>query len=593
MSIAMPPPSRSVGARSASLDRRIATLTAEQRALLARRLAERREGDSTTVRPARRGLDGPCPLSSSQHRLWFLDQLEQGNPAYNVYRAVRIRGALDRPALAWSLGEIVRRHEILRTTFPAEGGSPVQVVHGDHDVPLPTVDLSGLPAEEREVQVLRWAFAEAHRRFDLARGPMIRATLVRLGHEEHVLLLTCHHIVADGWSVGILFRELTFFYEAAVEGRDAAMPELSIQYSDYAVWQQRWLDSTAYRSQVAYWKERLGNPTPPLALPTNHPRTALESTKGRRHFMKMSRSLYEGQVALARQSGATPFMALLATFQSLLYLYTGQTDIAVGSPVAGRDHPETEGLIGCFSNTLVLRTEFGGEPTFRQVLVRVREVALGAFAHRDIPFERLVRELRPARDPSRMTFFQVNFRVLTAPLPPRRIGPLTLDFLEVDNRRAKFDLSVELWETPEALGGYIEYYTDLYEASTIRAMGEDYESLLRAVIDKPDVPLEAIGVALHLASGRPDHRAMGIQPGRSKRLKPGIVGRRKVSYPWGPVEVEGNRSPVEDHRPEVRPRGAVAREGGLLGSARRRIAARLENRGPGAAGGPERAGRDG
>jgi ribosomal protein S18 acetylase RimI-like enzyme len=481
------------------LDRRLAALPPEKRALLVQRLAERGSPvRGTESIPRRVATDGRSPVSSSQHRLWFLNQLEQGNPAYNVYRAVRMRGDLSPEALAKSLSEIVRRHSILRTTFPAPDGWPVQLVQLDWAVPLPIVDLSELPAEKHELEVARRAFAESHRRFDLERGPMIRTTLLRLGLREHVLLLTCHHIVADGWSVGILFRELAVLYEAFSKGLPSPLDELPIQYSDYAAWQQEWLESNSYREQLAYWKHQLAAAPTQLDLPTDRPRTALKSTRGERHFLAFPRSLFDGLIAVSRQVTATPFMGLLAGFKALLHRYSGQSVISIGSPAAGRNQHETQSLVGCFSNTLVLCTRLPENATFRQLLLAVKETALGAYDHADMPFERLVRELKPRRDPSRMTFFQVNFRLLTAPPPPSKLGPLDLEFLRVDNRRVKFDLSVEFWEKPDALHGYFEYYTDLFDRSTISTIIDDFAAMIGACTAQPDVPMGSLQVPIRL-----------------------------------------------------------------------------------------------
>jgi glycine hydroxymethyltransferase len=360
------------------------------------------------------------------------------------------------------------------------------------------VDLTAMPAELRDLEAARLAFAESHRRFDLERGPMLRATLLRLSTDEHMLLLTCHHIVADGWSIGILFCELVALYGAYCEGEFQPLPELPIQYGDYAAWQQKWLESSSYREQLAYWKKQLVDLPPHLCLPTDRPRNSLKTTRGARHFLSMDRSLFAGLVALARQMTATPFMGLLAAFAALLYRYSGRSDIALGSPVAGRSQPETQGLIGCFSNTLVLRSRSPEDATFRQLLLHVREITLGALDHSDVPFERLVQELRQKRDPLRMSFFQVNLRLLTTQPPPSRLGPVVLEFLRVDNRRVKFDLSVEFWEESEALAGYFEYSTDLFDPCTIGAMIDDFSAMVRAVTAHADVPLRMLDVSIRL-----------------------------------------------------------------------------------------------
>jgi hypothetical protein len=467
----------------------IERLSPEERAALARRVQSRRKTAPESSAIPRRRPGDPCPLSFSQHRLWFLDQLEQGNSAYNVYRAVRIVGSLDRDALRRAFQEIVRRHDVLRAIFPAVDGLPVQVVEPHRTVTLPVLDLAHLPVTARDVMVRRLADAETSRRFNLANDFLVRIKLIRLEDREHVLLLTLHHIVADGWSVGVLFSELATLYEAFATDRPSPLPELPIQYADFALWQRRRLQGDVLQRGVAYWKERFATLSPRLVLPGHRPAAARKTFHGARSFFRFPGPLVEELGTLGRREGATLFMTLLAVFKVLLHRYTGAVDLAVGSPVAGRDWPEVEGLIGCFSNTLVLRTSLAGQPTFREVLRRMRDTALGAFAHREVPFEKLVEELRPPRVPNQTPLFQVNFRVLTTPPPSPRLAGLELTYLEVDNRRAKFDLALELHARPDGLGGYVEYLTDLYDPTTVARLCADLEGLLRKVTDRPDAPL--------------------------------------------------------------------------------------------------------
>ncbi|HST58364.1 MAG TPA: condensation domain-containing protein, partial [Longimicrobium sp.] len=330
------------------------------------------------------------PASYAQERLWFLDRLEPGSANYNIAVARRLGGALDAGALERALGEIIRRHEALRTTFTEVDGAPVQVVAPFGGFALPVEDLSGLDERDREAAVRQRAGEEARRAFDLTAGPLFRAALLRLREEEHVLLITMHHIVSDGWSMGVLFRELSVLYEAYREGGESPLPELPVQYADYAVWQREQLEGETLHRQLAYWRERLSGAPELLELPTDHPRPAVQTYRGASVPVELSPELLERLQALGRSEGTTLYMTLLAAFQVLLSRYSGSEDIVVGSPIAGRARKETEELIGFFVNTLVLRTELGGDPTFREVLGRVRGATLGAYEHQEVPFEKLV-----------------------------------------------------------------------------------------------------------------------------------------------------------------------------------------------------------
>ncbi len=429
--------------------------------------------------------DRVIPLSLAQERLWFLDQLQPGSAAYNIPAALRLQGLLNVVALEQSLSAIRRRHEILHTSFPAEDGRPVQAIARALPWTLPMVDLQGVPEQAQEAQVCMLACAEAQRPFDLAQGPLWRTTLLRLAAEEHVLLLTMHHIISDGWSQGVFWRELGGLYEAFAMGKPSSLPELSIQYADFASWQRQWLQGDVLDSQLAYWKQQLAGISM-LQLPTERPRPAVQTFRGARHPVLFSQTLLQALKGLSQRHGVTLFMTLLATFQALLHRYTGQDDIVVGSFIANRNWLETEGLIGFFVNTLVLRTDLSGHPSFRELLGRVREVTLGAYSHQDLSYEKLVEELRPPRDLSRNPLFQVLFTLRNAPRQTPELAGLTLSFLEVYTETAKFDLTLELGETPEGLRGWFEYRTDLFDAATIARMARHFHILLEGILADPE-----------------------------------------------------------------------------------------------------------
>jgi amino acid adenylation domain len=457
-------------------------LSAKRRALLETLLEQEGIGPSQAGIRRRTGRGHP-PLSFAQQRLWFLDQLVPSNPFYNVDATIRLNLELDVVALERSLNEIVRRHEALRTTFALVDGEPVQVIAPELAVPLPLVDLRAHP--EREVEAYRLATAEALRPFDLARGPLVRTCLLRLGEAEWVLLLTMHHIVSDGWSMGVSYRELTALYGAFASGGPSPLSELPIQYADFAVWQRGWLSGSVLAEQLAYWKERLAG-LPRLELPTDYPRPPVLTYAGGSHAFTLPPALAERLKTLVRGEGVTLFMTLLAAFQALLARYTGQDDVVVGSPIANRNRAEVEGLIGFFVNSLVLRTSLAGNPSFRVLLGRVREVCLGAYAHQDLPFEKLVAELQPERDLSRNPLFQVTFQLFNVPGAGRPDEPSALP-LEVKGATAIFDLRVDMREGAEgALLGRIEYSTDLFGAGTIERLAGHYRRLLEAVADDPD-----------------------------------------------------------------------------------------------------------
>ena len=438
--------------------------------------------------------DGNLPLSFAQQRLWFLDRLQPDSAAYNVPTAVHLTGALDVAALERTFTEIVQRHETLRTTFQAvdpapsasgAGGEPRQVIAPQLDVSLSMTDLRSLPEVERSPRARELAQAEAQQPFDLARGPLVRLTLIRLADEEHILLVVMHHIVSDGWSMGILVREIATLYGAFANGRPSPLPDLTIQYADFAHWQRGWLQGEVLAEQLAYWKQQLTG-APVLQLPTDHPRPPVQTYNGATAWFQLPSDLTAGLMALSQREEATLFMTLLAAFQVLLQRYSGQTDIVVGSPIANRTRSEIEGLIGFFVNSLALRTDVSGDPSFRELLARVREVCLGAYAHQDLPFEYLVEELQPARDLSRQPIFQVAFALQNAPLGALELQGLTLSPYEADSGTAKFDLTLFGFETADGLLGWWEYNTDLFETATMQRLSGHWRQLLESIVADPE-----------------------------------------------------------------------------------------------------------
>jgi aspartate racemase len=432
------------------------------------------------------------PLSFAQQRLWFLDQLEPGSPLYNTPHAFRMSGILDVQALQQTFEAIVSRHESLRTTFSDVEGVPMQCIAEKGAISLPVIDLTSLPEADREGEAQRLAAEEFRRPFNLAQGPLLRLNLLRLSDKEHILLLTLHHIVTDGWSMGILVQEMATIYEAFSHGTVPSLPELPIQYADFAEWQRKWLEGEMLESQISYWKEQLGGKLPIVELPTDHPRPAFQTYRGKKKTRVLPKTLHEALKALSHREGVTLFMTLLAAFQTLLHSYTGQDDIIVGSATANRNRLEIEGLIGFFVNTLVLRTDLSGNPTFRDLLKRVREVALGAYAHEDLPFEKLVEELQVPRDPSYNPLFQVMFVLQNVPMVSLQLSGITLTPLEAETDTAKFDLMLELTEGPEGLTSSIEYNTDLFESDTIERMAAHYQILLQGIVANPNARLSEL-----------------------------------------------------------------------------------------------------
>jgi len=469
-----------------NLDQRVANLSPEKRRILEMHLMdERASGDKAQV-IARRDASGTSLLSFAQQRLWILDQLESNSAVYHITRAVKIEGSLDVAVLQKALNAIVTRHATLRTTFAFEEGQPVQVIKERWPIDVAIVDLSDRPVSGREIEIQHFLIEEVRRPFDLSKDAMLRTTLLRLSQKEHILLLVMHHIATDGWSIDILHRELAALYKAFLTGEDVSLPPLPIQYSDYAHWQRQWLQGEVLKSQLSYWKETLGGDLPVLELPTDHPRPALQTFRGKRRPLVLPKILADELKRLSRQEGVTLFMTLLAAFQILLHRYTGQDDIIVGCPIANRNRLEIEGLIGFFVNTLVLRTNIAGNPTFREFLKQVREVSQGAYDHQDLPFEKLVEELRPERDLSRNPLFQVMFVFQNVPRTPLELPGAKLTPVELDPGTAMFELSLYMWEDADGLCGFLEYNTDLFDTATIDRLAGHFQILLEGVVRDPE-----------------------------------------------------------------------------------------------------------
>ncbi|QFS50801.1 non-ribosomal peptide synthetase [Nostoc sphaeroides] len=477
-----------------SLLQKIAELSPDKRALLLQKLNQQKgKVSQAKIQPQSRDTQN-FPLSYAQQRLWFLSQLEPQSSAYNIPAAIRLTGRLNIAALENSINEIVHRHEILRTTFTVVDGEPVQVINAADKLQLPIIDLQTLSETERETEVLRQAMQDAQTPFNLEQDALLRVSLLRLSQIDHVILFTMHHIVSDGWSTGILIRELTTLYQACDRSQPCNLPQLPIQYADFAVWQRQWLQGEVLNNQVNYWKQQLGGDLPVLESPTDRPRPAIQTDRGATESFALSESVTAALKNLSQQEGVTLFMTLLAAFKVLLHRYTQQDDILVGTPIANRNRSEIEGLIGFFVNTLVLRSNLAGNPTFKELLAQVREVTLGAYAHQDLPFEQLVEELQPERDLSHSSLFQVMFILQNAPTEVLHLPDLTLDPLKIESQTANFDLTLSMVETEIGIKGGIEYNTDLFDADRISRMLGHFLTLLESIIAHPEQPISDLAL---------------------------------------------------------------------------------------------------
>ncbi|HET9229074.1 MAG TPA: condensation domain-containing protein, partial [Thermoanaerobaculia bacterium] len=510
---------------------------------------------------------GDLPLSFAQQRLWFLEQLQPGSPVYNMPVALRLRGELSVPALRASLSEVVRRHESLRTVFVLADGQPLQRVLAPGAVSLGVIDLGGLDPREREGELARLVGENAAQPFDLAAGPLLRASLVRLDETEHAVLLAQHHIVSDGWSTGVLVREVVSLYGAFASARPSPLPELSVQYPDFAVWQRGWLAGEVLERQVGYWRERLAGLPGLLDLPLDRPRPAFRTGRGARHAFQLPSPGLQALKDLGRREGATDFMTLLALFQILLSRVSGQEDLATGTVIANRGRSELEPLIGFFANTLVLRGDLSGRPSLRDVLLRTREGALEAYAHQDLPFEHLVEALQPPRSTSHTPLFQVMLVLQNAPQEPLSLPGLETALIEGGNRTggARFDLTLDLAETPSGLAGSLEYATDLFDPATVSRLAGHFLTLLS----------EAAAAPSRLASELP---------------LLGAAERQQLMLEWNDTEVAGEAVRIHElfeRQAARRPRApAVAGQGmalsnGELDAAANRLARYLRRLGVG------------
>ena len=452
-----------------------------------RREPERKVRASSIPRVPRAALSDPqrFPVSFAQQRLWILERLEPNSAAYNIPITLRLNGSLNIAALETALSQVVRRHEVLRTEYHTENGEAVQIVNPPAPVPVTLADLIHVPSAERDAYALRLAKNEAETPFNLSRGAMLRAALLRLTESEHVLIITVHHIAFDGWSVGTLLSEMADFYQAELRGEVSGLPELPIQYGDFAAWQRQILSGQELERQLSYWKHQLSGAAPSVDLPLDHPRPAMQTFHGATQTFMIEQSILDRVRHLSHDQGATPFMTLLAAFSVLLSRYSGQEDLVVGSPMAGRNHPEIEKLIGLFVNTLVLRTDLSGNPSFLDLLRRVRETSLSAYAHQEVPFERLVEELNPERDLSRNPLFQIMFSLQNVPRDKWQLPGLTLSPFTMESGTEKFDLSVNLVEKANGLKVSFSYNTDLFEAATIDRMAGHFQRLLKGIVANP------------------------------------------------------------------------------------------------------------
>ena len=457
-------------------------LSASKQELLARRMAG--TGRAPGAIP-RRERTGPFALSFAQQRLWFIDRMSPGTATYNVPYAWRLEGRVESARIERALTDIVRRHEILRTTFSAPGGTPVQTVHPPGDVRVTVVDIAGASGAEREESARRLLHEEAHRGFDLERGPLMRATLVRLGESDAMLIVVFHHIVFDGWSEGIFFRELSALYESAARGEPAPLPPLPLQYGDYVLWQRERMQGDVLEQQLAYWREKLGGALPVLELPADRPRPPRPGVGGTTEFFTLPPAVSAGLLRLSQREGSTLFMTLLAGFNVLLSRYSAQEDIVVGTPIAGRTRMELEGLAGFFVNTLALRTDLSGNPPFRELLRRVRDAALGAFEHQEVPFEKIVEELHPRRSTAHSPLFQVMFVLQSAPEGRMTLGGHPAAKIDVTTETAKFDVTLSMMERGGEIVGWLQCADDLFEPETIRRMAGHIAVLFTGIAADP------------------------------------------------------------------------------------------------------------
>ena len=469
-----------------SIYEQIANLPPEKRELFEKMLMEQGV-DLSQIMIVPQKRDGkPFPLSYSQQRLWFLDQLEPGSALYNIPSVLRIRGKLNIEALQKSFNDIIRRHEVLRTTFSTVDENPVQIIADTLELEIPVIRVEESDRQRREETIHEMALEEALQPFNLHTGPLLRVKLLKISNEEHILLVTMHHIVSDNWSTGLFVHEMLQLYPAFAAGKPSPLPDPPVQYADFAHWQRKWLSGKTLENQLSYWRGKLAGLPPVLDLPTDRPRPAYQTYNGDYITFPLDDNLSEKLRGLARSEDVTLFMILLAAFDVLLAKYSGQDDIPVGTPVANRNRSETENMIGFFVNTLVLRADLSGNPSFTALLKQVKESTLGALAHQDVPFETLVEELQPERNMSHPPLFQVMFVLNNAPVAVLELAGLTFELIEIENKTAKFDMVLNITERQNALTGKLEFNTDLYDRDTMERLIHHYLMLLKAVTERPE-----------------------------------------------------------------------------------------------------------
>jgi len=482
-----------------NISERISALTPEQRALFEARLKQKGlRTDVTAVQtiPRRQDRDSlTCPASIDQERLWFIDQLQPGNTAYNIFNASRIRGSLNIPIMERVINELIQRHEVLRTTLKSVDGLPVQVIAPELKITLEPVSLEHHPPAERYDEAVRLTTEEFARPFDLENGPLVRVGLLRLAPDDFVLQVNMQHAITDRWSFAVFEKELAVLYQAFATGHPSPLPELPIQFADYAVWQRERMKGDEYKKDLEYWRERLAGAPFVLDFPTDFPRPPIQNFRGARVYVSYPKSLLDGLKELSRREGVTMFMTLMAAFKTLIYRYTNQHDVLISTPIGTRLRPETENLVGYLLNLLIIRTDLSGDPTFRELLKREQDACVGAFAHQEVPFGKLVQELKPIQDPSRNPIAQVAFLYLDFPeATAMQFLGLTASHIDIDNGASRFDITLAMTETPDGFTVSIEYIRDIFEHERMERMAQHLKVLLAGIIANPDAHLSDLPI---------------------------------------------------------------------------------------------------